>query len=328
MEINEKDNSLYPHLSVLSREIDNAEENYDFENLVAKNAKYFAPPFLEGKGVVTVMNKNIKLLDISWPNQEISFCFVDCVIETVRICTNKTYLHKCKISNMNLSDFAYHIQVIECKIKNLQLKGNAQFKNAYLLFSKIENIKIDRTQLQFNDIFCEKVEFDNISDLKKVKLGTNVHFNRCSFKLNGIDKYESEFRHLKKEAVDQKNETLANFFAAREIKSRYHKQTLIRTPYEKVFGFFYWAINDFGLRPYLPLFYLFSIFNLICFFDKSEYRYHNAFTFLITPLKILNKDLHYIGYSIFQESLLSILGALFWFFFILGLRKIFKVEKV
>jgi len=313
-------------LQELQDEINSAPVDFDFDKLISKNQKYYTAPYLDCEGSIEVKKKNIPELDYFWLNSKVNFIFNQCNITRIKVKTEQFQFWLCEINLIEANNEGCNLFVWGGSVICLRLTGQF-FKDARFYNTKIKIFKTETKPVEISDVMFGRVTFEYISEFKDIRLGPNVHFDDSSFILNGLDKCESEFRHMKKESAENKNDTLANFFSAWEIKSRYHKQYPLDNPYEKIFGFLYWLLNDFGLRPYLPIIYLFGVSGLILLFDSSVSSSHNAFTFLITPLKILNKDLHYKCYSLQLESFLSLLGAVLWFFSILGLRKTFKVDK-
>ena len=318
----------------INDEIKNLPTSFDFATyFTGSNAKFYNAPYLGIKQTIEIKDKNIGSVNLILPKNGLSFNFINCVITNAQLQHNKVTFKECTITNLIAFEDGSGATFDKGTITEFKLQNNSTLHNYYFNGTTIGQFKIPFHNTKFYNITFNSVTFNNISDFKEIVFGSNITFLNCKFKLLGEDRSESEFRHLKKVASEIKNETLVNLFSALEVKSRYLKLEFKSSFYEKTFGTLNFLINDFGLKQYLPLVYLVLISVLILGLNFSESGLHNALVFLFTPLKIFNKELFYQKFfvnpviDIFIQIGLNLLGAILWFFFILGLRKTFKVDR-
>lgn len=212
-----------------------------------------------------------------------------------------------------------------CKIAELILK-NTTISAALFDGCRVEEVSITGPNNVVLDVLgFDKTTFGRVGHLGKAKIGNDTLFENCIFE--NMD--TAFFRNMKKQYSDLGNDIQSDYFAAYELKSKYHHTKFKNDPINTVLGAIYLAINNFGLNPYRPISYLILVSILIPLFNQCSGLMllpKDAFVFLIGPFKLLNEQLRFnkeVG--TYTSFLLSLLSSIFWFFLIIGVRKRFKI---
>lgn len=256
-------------------------------------------------------------LDSSFYDRNRSIKFVDCVGYS-----EPSQIQKIKIVSSN------NIDIENSKIKLLKLgqnndKGFARFKKC-----KIDILEGDSNYNNTWSTYFDKCEFTEIKNIKHINFDIDTEFINCKFnKTTDVD----IFRELKKMFQSHHNDFLTNLFGAYEIKAKYQNMDIRKETGDKIFGFLYSKINDFGIAPYRPIKYLIVsciMFATILHLEKNQVILKNVLVFAFGPFKYLLVNFKFSG-NLYEYSMafMTVYSSILWFFLILGIRKRFKIEK-
>lgn len=173
------------------------------------------------------------------------------------------------------------------------------------------------------DAYFISTSIKNPVNLAKITYKQTTDFINCRF-TKADRETEHVYRSIKKQYADLRNDLTGDFFGHLEKKSGYIRMKVTDEPLNKIFGFLYLIINDFGLKPYQPLAYLAGFSILVALLSCS---FESGILTFIGPFKYLGgKDQ---GQNVFAFSafFMNLVVTVLWFFTIVGIRKRFKIDK-
>lgn len=213
-----------------------------------------------------------------------------------------------------------------------------------VIFERIKTISWSK-DVTLKAVRFNECTFDCLPDFLECSFKKDVEFKDCIFM---ADKSNAAvfYRDLKHKMSDNKNDFAAAFFSGKELRCTHDEIRLIR---EKVLSWGYRILSNYGLAPYRPMIYLFVLtvgsywcwkFSIELFglfkmkehaipLDANDQAMYLAAISMLGPWRVLGTfDLLIINTPWPQMILwfFTSVSSLLWFFFLLAIRRRFKVD--